>query len=102
MRDDFETAWSKLRPEITARLELITTLEGVLQKASEHAARKWIGPGHSPAPGVVSAFTVARLGNLPQAESILRECLTKNEFLANPGGLFNALRKVQAIGTIHG
>jgi hypothetical protein len=102
MKDDFAKSWSKLRPEITGRLELLTTLEGVLQKGIEHAARKWIGPRHWPYPGIVHAFTLARLGNMSEADSVLRECITENEYFENPEELFNTLRKVHKRETIHG
>ena len=93
MRRDMQAAWSKLQPVINSFFNSLDSLEGVLQKTTEHATRSWRSFRHHPDPKMVQAFTLARLGRLPEAEGLLSALMAESELFESPQELLAALRK---------
>ena len=94
MRSDLVRAWGKLQPAIRAFFSQSSSLEGVLESATAQTHRKWEGFRHSPDPGVVRAFTLARLGRLAEAESVLGEFIASQKSLESPEELMSVLKTI--------
>jgi hypothetical protein len=93
MRRDMLAAWSKLQPVIDSFFNALSSLDGVLRKANEHATKSWQSFRHHPDPKVVQAFTLARLGRLPEAEGLLSSFVAEDKGFECPQDLLAALRK---------
>jgi len=93
MRRDMQMAWSRLHQVINSFFSYMGNLEGILQRAKEHATKDWQSFRHSPDPKMVQAFTLARLGRLPEAEGLLSAFIAESKSFDAPEALLAALRK---------
>jgi hypothetical protein len=94
MKNDLQESWSKVRPPVHAFFDSVSTVDGVLKKAEEHAAREWRGMRHSPDPGLVRAFALARLGRQAEAETVVNEVIKARNNNESAQGLLAALKQV--------
>src|SRR5262249_20146388 len=94
MKNDLQGSWAKIRPPVHAFFDAVSTVDGALKKAEEHAARDWRGMRHSPDPGIVRAFALARLGKLAEAETVVNEVVKVRNNNESPHGLLAALKQV--------
>lgn len=94
MRSDLLRTWSKLQLRIRLFFEQSSNLEGVLNRATQHANRKWDSFLHFPDPKIVEAFTLARLGKSAEAETLLTGFIASQKSIESPQELLKALHTI--------
>ena len=93
--ENLKREWEDLRSTIAAWLDQVRDPPGVLARSSEQMKRKWMGPEHWPPPGLVHAFTLARMGHSREASLELSAVIDKE--VSDPNGLLkSALNTVSA------
>jgi hypothetical protein len=96
-REELGRAWDLAGESILAWFDSTRTLDQVLQKCAEQMAREWPGIRHCPDASLIHAFTLARMGRLPEARSGLEKYC--NDFSEGPvarGNLDRGLEKIAA------
>jgi hypothetical protein len=98
-REELGRAWDLAGEPILAWFESARTLEQMLQKCSEQMARDWRGARHWPDAGLVHAFTLARMGRLPEARTGLDKfCADSSVDPVTRENLGRALEKIAKAG----
>jgi hypothetical protein len=96
-REELGRAWLLAGERILAWFDSTRTLDQVLQRCAEQMARQWPGVRHSPDASLMHAFTLARMGRVPEARSGLEKFCT--DFSEGPmarGNLERGLEKIAA------
>lgn len=86
------TEWQDCKTTIAEWLDGVRNLEGVLSRSSEQSHRIWRGPQHYPPPGLVHAFTLARIGRRQEAFTKLAALIGKGLACDKNGHLASALQ----------
>jgi hypothetical protein len=93
-QQDLLIKWKDCETTIAEWLDCARNLEGVLSMSSEQSHRVWKGPQHDPPPGLVYAFTLARIGRGQEAHKQLRALVASGLVSDQNGHLVSALQKV--------
>jgi hypothetical protein len=96
-REELGRAWDLIGERILAWFDSTRTLEQVLQKCSDQMAREWRGARHWPDASLIHAFTVARMGRLPEARTGLDKFCTDSS--VDPIARENLDRALEKIAT---
>jgi hypothetical protein len=97
-REELSRARDAAGERILAWFVFTRTLEQVLHKCAEQMTRQWPGVRHNPDASLIHAFTLARMGRLPEARSVLEKfCADCSEGPVARGNLSHGLEKIAAV-----